>query len=151
MASDINVVATITRANLASPLAELDINDLVNYELSRNVDIGSVTWRKETVTSPFVHGRTPVHEVKDVTESKVGVYVMGDTRATLDGNIETLIEAFTEQYSYELRLQVEGRDYHWRCERADYQVAFQTEMIAAAKIPVIFSFFRHPVQMQGVI
>lgn len=139
----------MTRSNLSIPLSELDLNDETNYILGKNLRVGSVTWRKESATSPFVHGRVPIYEVKDAAESSIVVYVLGSTHAALTTNVATLLEAFTEQYSYELRLQVEGQDYHWRCERADYEVGFATETLNARFVPVTLSFFRHPVAVQG--
>jgi len=147
--SDITIAATVTRANLDPPLAVLDLNDEINYTLGRQLDVGSVSWRREVVTSPFVHGRFPIHEVKDAAESRLMVYTQGADHAGLKANIEQLLQAFTEQYDYELRIQVEGQDYHWRCERADYQVGFVTEMLAARFVPVVLSFHRHPIQAAG--
>lgn len=145
--ADITTIATVTRAELE--LAPLDINDGVNYVLGQGVNTTSVTWRKEAVQSPFVHGRVPVHEVKDAMESDVTIYVHGATPALVDTNLSTVISAFTDQFVYTLQISADGVDHQWDCERADYDVAFRTPMLAARIVPVRFSFFRHPIPVAG--
>jgi hypothetical protein len=147
--SDLDVIASVTRANLADPLGELDLNDGVRYILGKGVRVGSLTWRRETVSSPFAHGRFPIHETKDAAESSIDIYVLGEDHATLHANLGELLTAFTEQYAYVLKLEVEGESYHWRCERADYQVAFATETLNSRFVPVALSFFRHPIPVAG--
>lgn len=149
MATDLTTIASVTRANLDTPLAELDINDLVNYSLGRAVRMGSVTWRKEAATSPYVDGRVIVHETRDAAEGSLVVYCMGDTHATLETNLSALLTAFTKQYSYQVKLQVEGVDHHWECERADYEVGYVTETVFARRVPVSLSFMRSPIAVQG--
>jgi hypothetical protein len=149
MAVELDLIATISRTDLPEPLGLLDLNDGVNFTVSRNVRVGSVTWRREIATSPYVAGRIPIQEVKDAAESSVGIYVAGTTAAELHANLATLLAAFTEQYTYQLRINVDGIDNQWRCERADYEVGFVTEMLAAKYLPVMFSFHRHPTPVQG--
>lgn len=147
--ADLDVIATVTRAQLPFPNSELNINDGINYVLGKNVRVGAVTWRRETVNSPFVEGRVPVHEIKDAAESTVTVYCLGTHHTMLNQNIETLLEAFTQQYSYELRLNIEGINYRWSCERADYEVAFATETLVAKFVPVQLTFHRKPTPVMG--
>lgn len=147
--SDLDITALVSRDELA--LADLDINDEVNYRLAQQFRPGGVTWSKEFVESPFVHGRYVVGERKQSTEGSLGVFVTADTHAALHTNVETLVDAFTEQRTYVLRLVVEGQDLRWKCERADYEVAFTTAHVNALYVPVAFSFHRHPIPVQGVI
>lgn len=147
--SDLDVVAQVMRDELS--LGPLDINDDTNFILGRNVRLGAVAWRRETATSPYVHGRIPVHEVKDAAESTVTVYALGGTPVALRNNIGVLLQAFTEQWEYQLALQLDGVLYQWRCERADYEVGFITETLVARFIPVTLSFHRHPIPVQGVM
>jgi hypothetical protein len=147
--SDLDVIATVTRAGLDAPLGELDLDDGVKFTLGRGLRLGAMTWRREAVESPYVHGRIPVHEVKGAAESALEVYVLGADHATLQANLAELLEAFTAQYEYDLKLLVEGQNYHWRCERADYEVGFITETLMARVLPVRLTFHRHPVPLQG--
>ena len=139
MATELAVSASVTTSS-----GSLDLDDGVNFRLGKQVEIGSVSWRKEVVTSPFVAGRFPVHEVKDAAESSISVHVLGSNHAALRSNLATLLSAFTEQSSYQLTMTVEGQTSTWTCERADYQVGFATETLAALVVPVQLSFFRHP-------
>lgn len=147
--ADIDITATVTRANLSPPGSELDLNDGVKFIFAKGLRIGTVTWRRETVNSPFVEGRVPVHEIKDAAESTVIVYCLGATHAALNNNIAELLEAFTEQYTYELRMTVGGVNHRWACERADYEVAFATETLNALFVPVSLTMHRKPTPVAG--
>lgn len=146
---ELDVEALVTRDELAVA-SDLDINDGVSYQLAQGLRVGSVTWRREAVQSPFVEGRIPVHEVKDAAESTVVVYCLGTSNSILNQNIGTLLEAFTEQYSYRLKLKVDSVQYQWDCERADYEVAFSTPTLNALLVPVSLSFHRKPTPFLGV-
>lgn len=147
--AELTLTALVTRTELS--LAALDIDDGTNFILGKGLDAGTVSWRKEVVTSPFYAGRVPVHEVKDSVEMTLVVYILGATHATLMTNLQTLLNAFTEQSTYEVQLTIEGQSYHWTCERADYQVGFATETLNARYIPVSLSFHRHPEPAAGVL
>jgi len=145
--SELSIATTISRQDLG--LEDLDINDGVAYRVGRNLEVNAVSWRREAATSPFVHGRIPVIEVKDAMESSIDIYVLGEDHAELDQRLKTLLDAFTEQYSYTLRLSVDGYSHAWSCERADYSVGFATEFLAALTVPVRLTFHRHPNPLEG--
>lgn len=145
--SDISVSASVTRNELS--LGDLDLNDGVNYQLAKNFSAGSVTWRKQTVESPFYEGRYVVHEVKDAAETRLTVYVFGASYPALNSNLETLLAAFTEQSSYDVIITTEGQEHRWTCERADYEVAFATETVNALFVPVTFTMMRTPTPVSG--
>lgn len=147
--SDLDVTAFVTRGELE--LGLLNINDGDNFILGKGLQVGKLVWRKDTVTSPYVHGRFPVREVMDAIETTLVVYAKGESHAVLTENIGVLIAPFTEQSEYELRINVEGQAYHWRCERADYEVAFATETLNALMVPVQFTIYRSPIAVAGVI
>jgi len=147
--SDLDVTAFVTRDELE--LGLLDINDGDNFILGKGFQVGKLVWRKDTVTSPYVHGRFPVREVMDAVESTLVVYAKGESHAVLTENIGILIAPFVEQSEYELRINVEGQAYHWLCERADYEVAFATETLNALLVPVQFTIYRSPIAVAGVI
>lgn len=148
--ADLLVVATVTRGNLETPRVPLDINDHVNFRLGRAMKVGEVVWRREAATSPYVHGSIPVHEVKEQVDASIEVHVLAETHEELNTNLATLLEAFTDQYTYELSLTVEGQEYRWRCDRADYQIAFATPTLNALVLPVSLAFTRHPIPAAGV-
>lgn len=148
--ADITLTATVTRDNLESPAAALDINDDVNYVLGRNLQVGTVNWEKTTVTSPFSDGRFVVNERRAASEGGLEIYALGSTFTAVMTNLETLKQAFSEQHEYTLQINADGHDQQWLCERADYEVGFVTEMIASRMVPVRFTFYRHPVPIVGV-
>jgi hypothetical protein len=146
--ADLSVAAVVTRTRLG--LGNLDIDDGAKFILGRAIRVGAVTWRREAVESPYVHGRIPVLEVMGAAESSIEVYALGSSHASLNSNLGELIAAFTKQYDYDLVLNVEGVTHQWRCERADYEVGFVTETLLARVVPVKLTFHRHPIPIQGV-
>jgi hypothetical protein len=145
---DLDIAASVGREELG--LGDLDLNDYENYILGRGVRVGAVSWRRDNVTSPYVHGHIPVHEVMDAAESSIDVYVLGETHGALNANLGALLTAFTQQYAYVLGLNVEGVNYQWRCDRADFEIGFATETLVARFLPVKFTFYRHPIPLVGV-
>lgn len=145
--ADLDVNAWVTRTELQ--MSNLQINDGTVYTLARGLNPGTVSWRKQTVESPFYEGRYVVHEVKDAVEVKIPIYVHGTTHTNLDLNINALIEAFAHQSSFDLHVEVENRPYAWTCERADYEVGFVAEMLQAFRVPVHFTTMRVPTQLLG--
>lgn len=149
--ADVALLASVTRSNLSPDPGVLDLNDEVNYTVGRRVEVGAVTWNKSTVTSPFVHGRFVVNERMDAAEAGIEVYAAGTSHTNVMGKIDTLLEAFTEQHEYVLRLVVDSVVHEWLCERADFEVGYMTETIAARLIPVRLSFYRRPVPVSGIL
>lgn len=151
MMADVALLATVTRSNLSPDPGVLDLNDETSYVLGRRVEVGSVTWEKSTVTSPFVHGRFVVNERMGAAEAGIEVYVLGSDHTQVMNRVGTLLEAFTEQHEYVLRLVVDSVVHEWLCERADFEVGYMTETIAARHVPVRLSFYRRPVPVSGVL
>ena len=144
---ELTLAAAVTRTELG--LTDLDINDIATYELAKQLNNGTVSWRKEIAQSPFYEGRFVVHEVKDAVEMSLIVYVHGESYPVINTRVQTLLEAFTEQYSYDLKITVNGQQHTWTCERADYDVAFATETVNALKVPVQLTTMRHPSPVAG--
>lgn len=147
---DITLAATITRDNLEVPLLALDINDEDNYIVGRSLQIASVSYRRTTVTSPWVGGRFVTNSVVDSVESAIEVYVIGSSYGNLMTNLSTLLDAFT-QPEFDLTLVIDGTTHTWTCEGADYEIGFITETIATRFMPTRFTFHRNPVPVAGVI
>ena len=148
--SDLALLATVTRSNLDPDPGVLDLDDGVNFSMGRSLDIGAITWEKTTVASPYIHGRFVTNERMAAAEGALEIYCLGNTNAACEDNLGTLLEAFTQQHEYVLRLVVNGVDHEWLCERADYEVGFITETLAARILPVRLSFYRNPVPVTGV-
>lgn len=148
--SDLVATFLVTRDNLETPLADLDINDHVDFIVARGFRAGQVTWRHNQVTSPYVHGHFTVNSAKEPSPVSLTVFALGEDMADLESNISTLLTAFN-QAEYTLSTTIEGRTFEWTCERADYEVGLIPENIIALKVPVGLSFNRHPVPTVGVV
>jgi hypothetical protein len=147
--SDISFIAFVTRTNLNK--AMLNINDKANFITGRSLRVGGSTWNHQEARSPYVHGRVVVHSTLDPVEVQLGVYVKANTMGALEDNLATLLEAFSDQHEFELHLTIDGVSFHWRCERADYEVGLITENIAARYLPVSLTMMRHPLAILGPI
>lgn len=147
--SDLNIQAWVSRTELS--LSNLDINDGDKYVLGRGMNPGAVSWRKQTVESPFYPGRYVVHEVKDAVEISIPVYVQANNYSNLNVHLETLLEAFTNQSSFLFTLVIDGYTNSWTCERADYEIGFAAETVLALRLPVQFKTMRVPTPASGVM
>lgn len=107
----------------------LNINDGTNYLVDWDsngtslFDPGTVSWRREMVTSPYVHGAFEAGAVKDIVQASVELNIFAATQTALQTAETNLINAFS-QSTYTLTLGVDGTNYAWTCLRADYHVRF---------------------------
>jgi hypothetical protein len=147
--TDIAFSAKVTRTNVNKTI--LDIDDKTNFITGRSLRVGGSVWNHQEARSPYVHGRVVVHSTLDPVEVQLGVFVKGSTMGALNANLSTLLEAFSKQHEFELRLVIDGVDFRWRCERADYEVGLITENIAARHLPVALTMMRHPLAVLGTI
>lgn len=148
---EITLDASVTRTALALP--DLDLEVLGTYQIIRDsTGPGGVTWRRQTATSPYVHGRTLVNAVMDVGEASLGIRVIGSNMAVLHSRLMTLLAAF-EQYSYDLTVVISGETWRWRCECADYVVGdsglFQDFHFRSLQQEVRFTIPREPIPLSG--
>lgn len=149
--AELSIVASITRAELL--LAPLPIEVPGQYQIIREtLGPGSISWRRQTARSAYVHGEVLVGLVKDITVSTLGVRVLGSSAATLWSRMNTLLRAF-EQYSYDLSVTLDGQTFTWRCQAADYAVGesgvFQDFHLRSLQQEVRFSIPRHPTPVAG--
>src|SRR4051794_7570499 len=82
---------------------------------------GPRTYRRETVTSPFVRGRFLIDAQLDSPTAPLSIWVGGSTAAQLSTRVAALIAAF-DQLSYTLTVVIDGETYAWACEPADSTV-----------------------------
>ena len=142
------LAASITRTSLA--LADLNINDRVKYIVSDGFDSGAVSWRREQVESPYVESKITVGRVRDVVEAKMAIQVLGSTQAVVADNITELVEAFTQD-QFTLTVTMDGTQYRWLGEAADYTMDWSRERIHSRVPLVAFGFLRHPIPVAGPI
>lgn len=139
--------AQISRDELGLPL--LNLNDHVNYYVSSQVFGAQVSFRRQTVQSPWIEGQFTVGAVRDVVQDKFAVEVMGPDQVTLQNNLQTLIAAFTQDY-YDLTLQMDTAVYTYACEQADYTLDWTNTRFIAQQVLVTFAIRRSPVAINGV-
>lgn len=148
MAITLNITGTLS----------LDINNGTNYLLDWEADgtslfePGTVSWRREMVTSPYVHGAFEAGAVKDIVQASAVINIFAATQAALQTAETNLINAFS-QATYTMTLGVDGTNYAWTCLRADYHVrpdALRTFNDAGRKWSKgTFQFPRQPVATSG--
>jgi hypothetical protein len=139
--------AAVTRTSLGLPA--LDINDNSNYIVSAEIMGGTVTRERKSVSSPYVHGDIPVHSRKTSVTEPFAVYVMGESQSELQQNLVVLIDAFS-QFQYNILLSVDGTEYLYLCEAAEYQIEWEHAHWHAQKVVVRFNVPRNPIAVTGV-
>ena len=83
---------------------------------------GATSWRRISVTSNYVPGRSLVHAVPDVELGQIAVRVFGTNPADVQDNVDALIAPFMG-FNYAVAISFEGFAINWTgCEPADYAV-----------------------------
>lgn len=144
--TDLITSATVTRTLLG--LSNLNINDHVNYTLTDTIMGGTVTWERNTASSPYVDGDITVSRRRPNVQEQLRIYVMGDNQNMLQQNLSTLIQAFIQD-TYTLQIAPGNQAYAWQCEAADYTIAWSNVHFVAKKLEVTFSIPRRPVMTAG--
>lgn len=80
---------------------------------------GQIAWRREEVSSPYVHGSTLVGAVKETPVILLVILVEGMSSNDLMAKTAALLRAF-EQFRYRLNISVDDEEYEWVCQPADY-------------------------------
>lgn len=145
--SEAIIHASVSRPELG--LADLDLNDHVNYFVSAPIFGGTVSWRRQTVQSPWVEGQFTVNAVRDQVEDKVVIEVMGGDQVTLQQNVQALIAAFS-QSSFNITLQLDNAVNTYACEASDYTVDWTHTRWHNRQVQVSFSLRRSPVPVNGI-
>ena len=145
----------ITAASVTRPilgLANLNLNDHVNYYVSNSIFGGTVSWRRQTVQSPWIEGQFTVGAVRDQVEDKFVVEVLGgtaNTQTSLQTNLQTLVAAFSQSY-FNLTVQLDSAYYTYACEASDYTMDWTNTRWIAKQVQVSFNLRRSPVPINGV-
>lgn len=143
----LTVSSTITRTELSLPTLQLNA---APYTITPDVTPGQVEYRRAEVESPYVEGTYTTTRVKGMGQGQVKIDVRAANHADAQSNVQTLIDAFT-QSTFVFTLALNGTQYSWNCEAADYGMGFTHEHLHAIVIPVVFSFPRFPTAAQGPI
>lgn len=137
-----NVVAYVTKPDLGGGSIVLT-SDGYRIEGEEGVEFGGLTWRRNMVTSPFVHGGFPVTQVKENSTLMLTIQVRGTSQADLGDKIAALVAAFS-QFEYEVSITFDDEEWAYLCWAADIVVGAQDERMAQWNIPVKLSIPRSP-------
>lgn len=113
---------TISRNLVGSGLPDLQLWAPPTYLIvGDSFGPGAQVWRRETVTSPYVHGRFLVQSTKAEQIVPLVIQVLGTDGSDLGVKVGDLLDAFS-QPAYTLTEQFSGTLAAWTCEMADYSV-----------------------------
>lgn len=146
---DLSLSVLVTRDLLG--LADLEINDFVNYYVSSEFLGADVSWNKNRAGSVFIDGSVAVSETRDVVTEPVTVEVLGDDGVDALANLATLREAFTQK-TYELIVKVGGTEVlHYACEKANYKLGWTGARMVQGQIQAILQVPRQPLPIAGAV
>lgn len=141
--ADLDISGSVTRTDLGLGDLTLNTDDLKITEWGP----GIVSWRRQKVSSAYVHGDFATSLVKEQVESPLGIRATGSSMTDCWNKIGTLIEAFS-QFSYTLAVVIEGTTFTYECEAADYSTGdgglFQKFHAMAYKQEIKFLIPRRP-------
>jgi len=113
---------------------------------------GGRTWNRQTVESPFAHGRTMVGRTLAMSAAPLVVQCFADDSTILAARIDALVGVL-ERFEYELQVEVDGVTYRWLCEGADSVPgdggAFVEYGLMQHFQTIAFSIPRHPIPLEG--
>ena len=139
--------ASVSRTLLS--LADLDINDSVNYLVGNQILGSGVSWERKQVSSPWVDGDFTVTRRRPNVSDKIEVRVYGGDQEELKDNLESLVEAMTQD-NFILNLTLDAQSYSYSCESADYQISWGKELRHSNQTIVTFQIPRKPVALAGI-
>jgi hypothetical protein len=138
---------TVTRTALG--LSVLNINDFTSYYCATDFLGGQVTWNRNQIGSPYVDGQVTTHRTRGNVVEKVGVEILAGSTADLKAKTDAIISAFIQDY-FVLTATIDGQQWSYACEAADYQQAFTGPRMFARQGQVLFDVPRRPVPLVGV-
>lgn len=140
----------VTRAELS--LGTLYLQDPANGYQVVEVGPGAMSWRRETVVSPYVHGNTLVGAVKDQLTIPITVQIKGSSASQLDTRLDVVLDAFS-QFFYGVGVVIDGVTKAWLCQPADWSVGeggkFNKHHLMSKMYEVTLNVPRHPVPFAG--
>lgn len=147
----------VVSASVSGPSVSLTVANTSDryfpYIIPRNgIGPGAVSWRKNTVASPFSYGRFVVSQVQDVVTMSVAVRVRAASHDWMDYYVSQLVDAF-EQFSYTFTYSIDGVSHSYQCEAADWAVGdsgqYDDLMGLSYNQIVTFTVPRHPLPVSG--
>lgn len=147
------MISTLTA--VVTGTAGLTLSHANGYDISlERFGPGPRTWRRETITSPFMSGRWLIDSQLDTSNAPMDVFVFGTTASQFATRTDALLDAFSQR-TYNLQLTIDGVLYEWACEPADIAPGADGEFnigdLAAFGQDFHLSIPRDPVPVNGVL
>lgn len=158
----LTITALVTRQNVpGGPLADLDLNDFVGYEIV-SYGPGGRSWVFDWASAPSVHGEQPVSARMGNQTAPVVVRVKATARATFEARELALVTAFS-QLRYSLKFSIDGGTVEeWKCYAANVTPAApdgsagdgswdKFSQMAGYHQTYALQVVRHPIPVTGVM
>lgn len=146
--SDLTLAGSVTRTSLA--MADLNLNDFVNYYLSSQLMGGEERWTRNIDSSAYMDGELTLNRHRGNVTERVGVEVLGTSQAVLDANIATLKQAFYQD-SFQMTLTINSSTHTYQCEAADLDttMVWNNGRQVSRIVLCVFSVPRRPIPLVG--
>lgn len=147
--ADLDLSVKITRDELA--LADLEINDFVDYYVTNEFLGGSVSWNRVRATGPFTDGGPEISATRDPVNEPLGVEILGSSTADALAKLAVLTTAL-HQRNFDMKVRVSGTlVLHYSCNRADSQLIWTGPRAIAGQLQAKFTVPRQPRPLVGAI
>lgn len=136
-------------------LSDLALTAANGYRNPRGgIGPGERVWRRQRVTSPYVHGGVLVGQVLDIETVNLHILVEASSSTQLETRMAALLDRM-EQPSYVLQVAIDSQTYRWQCEPADSSIgdegAFDALNFMRFRQALRFLVPRQPVPLAGVL
>lgn len=158
-----DISGSITRSNLATPLAPLAIQISPFFVLtgdasldassasSNGVILGVSAFKYIWADSSYVAGKTLVLATPDNSTLDLKLVVSGTSQADAQTRVAEVIVAITQQLAFQVALTFDDATWAWNCYSGIYEIAFNEMMFFANKIPLHVSMPRDPTPVSGPV
>lgn len=149
--ADIVFAVIISRDDLG--LADLDLNDHVNYYISNQNFLGqTVTFNRNQISSPFIDGQITTFRNMQSIQDQLTLEVLSSDGSylALMNNVRAAVAAFLQDsYTLTFEYGVSARTVKYQCEAADYTIDYDNQRWIAPQINATFAFYRQPIALVG--
>jgi hypothetical protein len=128
--------------------SDLELNDGPYLVAKEGLNPGEISYSREQVSSPYIHGQYTTYRTKESPNAQIVINVSSGDHTSLKSDLGTLIDAFSQEV-FTLTLVMNGAQWQWQGEAANYSVGFVSERMHALNVPAGFQFPRHPIPKQG--
>lgn len=148
MARDLTLSVSVTRTALA--LADLQINDHLDYYIGPQFFGGSQAWQRNQVGSPFIDGQVTTYRTKQMVTEQVQIECLGGDAVELEANITAVYDAFMQD-SFNVSIVYNGVTLTYQCESADVTKLWTGPRLIANQGQLNFSVPRQPNPIVGAL